>query len=148
MSNWVTAALAGLGVFLAITAAGLFVLHNSRDSAGKTFRGRLNLNRRILYRFTGGGKALLFAADGGPDWRFDCRLVDLSEFGARVTARQAVPEGSVVRIELADLRLTVGCWVRRCQPAGRRFDLGLEFRGTAYPTIRKAPPIRHPEFAG
>jgi hypothetical protein len=61
-----------------------------------------------------------------------CHLIDISEHSIGVRSKLALGLGTQLSIRIPSLRLSTTADVRRCAAVGRKFDLGLVFRGTPY----------------
>jgi hypothetical protein len=61
-----------------------------------------------------------------------CHLIDISEHSVGVRSKLAIGLGTYLYISIPARRLATTANVRRCSAAGRKFDLGLEFRGPLY----------------
>jgi hypothetical protein len=122
-------AIVGICIFLITAAIGVFVLWaERRDQSGVT-------DTRTLRRCANSEKVIL-------SWRgtqdltqtLQCRLIDISEHNLGVRSKLALGLGTHLSINIPGLRLATTANVRRCAAAGRKFDLGLEFRGPLYRT--------------
>ena len=88
---------------------------------------------RKIRRFTNSDKVTLsWLADNNVNHTLECRLIDISENSVGVRSKRALGLGTHLYISIPALRLATTANVRRCAAAGRKYDLGLEFRGPLY----------------
>ena len=92
-------------------------------------------NPRRLHRFATSAKVILtWQGANGATQTLNCRLMDISDHGAGVRTKLAFGLGTHLCVHIPALRLSTTADVRRCEAAGLKFDLGLEFRGPLYRT--------------
>jgi len=140
MPSSVTIALLGIVIFLVVAMIGkriLALLQSAPVNVTESGPGlSQNPELRSLHRFRAADRVLLAWEDS--DHRFgraEGQLVEISEYSARVRSKVPLRLGTCL-IQIPALRCTTACNVRRCDVAKSGFDLGLEFRGPLFPTIR------------
>jgi hypothetical protein len=66
----------------------------------------------------------------GQDSRFAVgKLHDISDIGAQFLSATAIPRGSLVFLQVPDLRLSVHARARYCERVGSGYRIGVEFTG-------------------
>ena len=122
-------AIIGVCVFLiaAITVALAASPRRERDDSNKV------KDLRKIRRFTNSDRVTLSWLVGNKvNHTLKCHLIDISENSVGVRSKQALGLGTHLYISIPALRLATTANVRRCEAAGRKFDLGLEFQGPLY----------------
>ena len=122
-------AIIGVCVFLiaAITIALAASPGRKRDDAGKV------KDLRTIRRFANSDKVTLSWLGGdNVTQTLKCHLIDISEHSVGVRSKLALGLGTYLYISIPAMRLATTANVRRCAAAGRKFDLGLEFRGPLF----------------
>jgi PilZ domain len=90
-------------------------------------------NKRAIRRFANSDEVILsWLAIDNVTQTLKCRLIDISEHSVGVRSNLALGLGTFLHISIPNMRLVTTANVRRCAKAGRKFDLGLEFRGPLY----------------
>ena len=88
---------------------------------------------RKLHRFASSNKVTVsWLGATNVTQTLKCRLIDISDNSVGVRSKLALGLGTYLYISIPGLRLATTANVRRCAAAGRKFDLGLEFRGPLY----------------
>ncbi len=124
---WVAAA-AGAWVFCALlrVASRYFGLRSSEPEPAKS-------EGRSLSRFNSQYRASLQLLDTGGQMK-NARLIDLSEYGARVSCESELRVGTPVRLWIPEIASAATGRVRNCTKKWIRYRIGLEFQGTLYKT--------------
>ena len=136
------AAFMGVCIFFITVAIGyLFFLPRTAvadGGAGETLdsSGRRR-ERRSLHRLGSREDARIsWQTDSEAVARAEGRLVDLHESGAAFRSNLPVSPGTYVYIEIPGIQSATTANVRRCTPAGRRYIVGMEFRGPLFRPAR------------
>jgi len=136
MANYLFVLIAGISIFCIAAALG-FLYFNEPSAATAPAGPR---DRRSRHRFAIRGEAIL-------SWQTDregaesthTSLIDIDEGGASVKSPLALDEGTYVYIEIPHLQSATTANVRYCAEVGRRWVLGLEFRGPLFSKITGHP---------
>jgi hypothetical protein len=126
--------LVGMYFFVIAATTGAVVSPGVRAGNGRRDPSRVT-NPRQLHRFATSTKAILtWQGANGATQTLNCRLMDISDYGAGVRTKLAFGLGTHLCVHIPALHLSTTANVRRCEAAGLRFDLGLEFRGPLFRT--------------
>src|SRR6266545_2592265 len=79
---------------------------------------------------------VLWQDEKGGHHRARAYVTDMSEYSAGLTIRTSLAAGSMIVLQSPAFNLTGAAYVRRCVRSGRRYIVGVEFKGSMIRNMR------------
>jgi len=128
------AAIGGLWMFCFVL---WFALRRLRvDPVQKMQQASVGSDTRFLSRFRVGYRAkirMLNLESGLAEEPQEARVIDLSEFGARIRFGSELPVGTRLRFRIPEMKSAWTAEVRNCTKGSFGYQIGLELHGSPYP---------------